>query len=163
MKSSSKTTPVVVLSAFCLALSLPMAVSAREVDSSIAACLKAWGDHPFGKTPQFKTLEGSVRVFGIGKGTGDTQPTSSPSLVLIDPIVNLMGGSSIELLNPNGWYCLQTTVTVMGTVSMRVHCKARLAATSAGSTALGNQTENRNIKDLAVTSIGTLAVERPCD
>jgi len=163
MKSSRKTTPIVALLAFCLALSVPMVVSAQEVDSSIAACLKAWGDHPFGKNPQFKTLATSVKVFGIGKQAGDTEPTSSPSLVLINPIFNVMGVSTIELLNPNGWYCLRTTVSVIGGVTIRAHCKAQLASTSDGKTVRGNNTENRKIKDQAVTVMGTIAVERPCN
>jgi hypothetical protein len=163
MKSSKKITPIVALLAFCLALSFPMVVSAREVDSSIAACLKAWGDHPFGKTPQFKTLETSVKVFGIGREIGDTEPTSSPSLVLINPSFNVMGGSTIDLLNPNGWYCLRTTVSILGRVSIRAHCKAQLASTSAGTTVLGNNGENRNIRDITVTSMGTVSVERPCN
>ena len=108
MKSSKETILIVALLAFCLALSFPKVASAREINSSIAACLKAWGNHPFGSTPQFKTLETSVKVFGIGRETGDTEPTSSPSLVLINPSFNVMGGSTIELLNPNGWYCLRT-------------------------------------------------------
>jgi len=163
MELSKKTTPSVALMAFCLALSLPMVVSAREVDSSIAACLEAWGDHPFGKAPQFKTLETSVKVFGIGKSAGDTEPSSSPSLVLINPSFNVMGGSTIELLNPNGWYCLRTTVSIMGRVSIRAHCKAHLASTSAGTTVLGNNGENRSIKDITVTAMGSVSVERPCN
>jgi len=163
MESSKKTAPIVALLAFCLTLSVPMLVSAREVDSSIDACLKAWGDHPFGKTPQFKTLESSVKVFGIGRESGDTEPTSSPSLVLINPSFNVMGGSTIELLNPNGWYCLRTAVSIMGRVNIRAHCKAHLASTSAGTTVLGNNGENRNVKNIAVTAVGTIAVERPCN
>ena len=163
MKSSKRTAYIAALLASCLALSLPTAVSAKEVDSSIAACLKAWGDHPFGKAPQFKTLDGTLTAFGIGRKAGDREPTSVPSLVLIEPSFNVMGGSTIDLLNPNGWYCMRTTLSIMGTLSIRAHCKAHLAATSAGSTAVGNNTENRNIKDLAVTSIGSVEVERPCD
>ena len=163
MKSSKKTAPIAALLASCMALSFPMVVPARDADSPIAACLKAWGNHPFGKTPQFKTLETSVKVFGIGRASGDTEPTSAPSLVLIDPSFNVMGGSTIELLNPNGWYCLRTTVSIMGTLNIRAHCKAQLAATSAGTTALGNNSENRNIKDIAVTAIGSISVARPCN
>ena len=163
MESSNKTTPIVAFMAFCLALSFPMAVSAREVDSSIAACLKAWGDHPFGKAPQFKTLETWGKVFEIGTQAADTEPTSSPSLVLIKPSFNVMGGSTIELLNPNGWYCLRTTVSIMGRVSIRAHCKAHLASTSAGSTVLGNNSQNRNIKDITVTAMSGISVERPCN
>lgn len=163
MKSSIRTTPIVALLAFCLALSVAKDVSAEEVDGSIAACLKAWGNHPFGRSPQFKTLETSVKVFGIGSKTGDTELTTSPTLVLINPIVNVMGESTIELLNPNGWYCLQTTVSIMGRVSIRAHCKAQLAVTSDGKTVLGNNTENRSIKDISVTMMGAISVERPCN
>jgi hypothetical protein len=163
MKSLKKTTSIVALLAFCLALFVPMAVSAQEVDSSIAACLKVWGDHPFGKNPQFKTLETSVTVFGIGRIAGDTEPSSSPSLVLINPIVNVMGASTIELLNPNGWYCLRTMISVIGGVSVRAHCKARLAATSDGKAVLGNNTDNRGIKNLTVTVMGSVSIERPCN
>ncbi len=163
MKSSKKTVLNVALLASCLALSLPMPAAASEVDSSIAACLKAWGDHPFGKTPQYKTLGTSVRVFGIGTEAADTQPTSSPSLVLINPSVNLMGVSTIELLNPVGWYCMRTTTSIMGTVNIRAHCKARLAATSDGNTVLGNKGENRSLKDISLTALGSVSVERPCN
>ena len=155
VKSSKKTALVVTLLGFCLALPAPMAVSAQEVDSSIAACLKAWGKHPFGKNPQFKTLQTSVKVFGIGRVSGDTGPTSSPSLVLIDPSFNVMGGSTIELLNPNGWYCLRTTVNVMGGMHIRAHCKAHLASTSDGATVLGNSSESKG-----VTVMGSTNVER---
>lgn len=163
MESSNKTTPIVALMAFCLALSFPTIAPALEVDSSIAACLAAWGDHPFGKSPQFKTLETSVKVFGIGTAAADTEPTSTPSLVLINPSFNVMGGSTIELLNPNGWYCLRTTVSILGRVSIRAHCKAHLASTSAGSTVLGNNSANRNVKDITVTAMSSVAVERPCN
>ena len=163
MKSSKTTTLIVALSASCLALSLPVPASASEVDSSIAACLKTWGDHPFGKTPQYKTLETSVKVFGIGREIGDTESTSSPSLVLIMPSVNLMGVSTIELLNPNGWYCMRTTTSIMGRVNIRANCKARLAATSDGKTVLGNNGENRSLKDISLTAIGSVSVERPCN
>ena len=162
MKSPKKTTSIAALLAFCLALSVPLAVSAEEVDGSIAACLKAWGDHPFGKNPKFKTLDASVKVFGIGKSAGDTERTSSPSLVLINPIVNLVGGSTIDLLNPNGWYCLRTTVSIVGGVSIRAHCKAQLAASSDDKAAVGNNGENRAIKNLNVTVIGSVSIERPC-
>jgi hypothetical protein len=155
MKSSKKTAPILTLLVFCLLLLAPMVVSAQEVDGSIAACLKAWGTHPFGQNPQFKTLQTSVKVFGIGKNTSDTEITNSPSLVLVNPGVNVMGGTVIELLNPNGWYCLRTTVNVMGGVNIRAHCKAHLASTSDGTTVMGNNSENKG-----VTVMGSTNVER---
>ncbi len=163
MKSTKKTAPVLAFLAFCLALSVPMAASAQEVDSSIAACLKAWGDHPFGKTPKFKTLDMSVKVFGLGTSARDVEPTSTPALVLVQPVFNVVGISTVELLNPNGWYCLRTTVSLVGALSVRAHCKAQLAATSDGAAALGNKGDNREIKNLGVTVMSSIAIERPCD
>lgn len=121
------------------------------------------GDHPFGENPQFKTLGTSLRVLAIGREIGDKESTSFPSLVLVNPSFNVMGRSSIELLNPNAWYCLRTTVSIIGKVSIRVHCKAHLASTSAGATVLGNNAENRSLKDITVTAIGSVSVDRPCN
>jgi len=162
MKSSKKTNSIVTLLAFCLALSAPTLALAEEVDSSIAACLKAWGEHPFGKNPQFKTLDTSITVLGMGSTAADTERTSSPSLVLIKPIFNVAGESTVELMNPNGWYCMRTTVSLLGKVSVRAHCKAQLAATSDGAAVRGNNSENRSIKNLGVTVIGAVSIERPC-
>lgn len=155
MPSSTKTAPLALFLVLLLALSAPARALAEEVDSSIAACLKAWGTHPFGKNPKYKTMQTSVKVFGIGKSTSDTETTSGPALVLLNPGVNVMGGSTVELLNPNGWYCLRTTVNVMGGMNIRAHCKAHLASTSDGATVLGNSSENKG-----VTVMGSTNVER---
>ena len=141
----------------CLAVGLtlfvPIPASAQPVDSSIAACLKAWGKHPFGNNPQFKTLQTSVKVFGIGSNTRDSEVTSSPALILINPGVNVMGGSNIELLNPNGWYCLRATVNVMGGLNIRAHCKAQLASASDGTTVIGNSSENKGVTVMGSTNV----------
>jgi len=162
MHASKTAAPLVALFALCLAAAVPAPAAAEEIDSSIAACLKAWGEHPFGKTPQFKTMGTSFKVFGIGNDISDTAPTPSPALVLIEPNFNLMGASTIALLNPNGWYCMRTTVNLLGQVTVRAHCKARLAGASDGSVALANESANRSFKDLTVTVVGTVEVERPC-
>jgi hypothetical protein len=39
-----------------------MPAFATEIDGSIANCLKAWGKHPFGNNPNYKTLATSVKV-----------------------------------------------------------------------------------------------------
>lgn len=163
MKSSHPTRLIPALLALCFTLALPQAATATEIDSSIAACLKTWGDHPFGDNPQYKTLGPSFTVFGIGGGASDTEATSSPSLVLIQPSYNLMGVSNIELMNPKGWYCMRTAVSIVGNVNLRAHCKAQLAGNSDGLTMRAGKGENRRFKDLSVTVMGRLLVERPCD
>jgi len=98
---------------------------AQDRDSgALQACLKAWGEHPFGPNPAYRTLATSVKVFGIGQGTADREVTPGPSLIMVNPGVNVMGGSEIELLNPNGWYCLRAAVNVMGGMDIKLHCGA---------------------------------------
>ena len=142
----------------CLVIfSSPMAAeiaSAEEPDSSIASCLQAWGEHPFGTSPKYQTMGTSVKVFGIGKQSADTQRTETPSLVLVNPGVNVMGDTTVELLNPNGWYCFRSKVNVMGNLNIRADCKAHLASAHDGVAVLGS---DRN--DKSVTVLGNTHVE----
>ena len=52
---------------------------ADDGEKSIAGCLSAWGTHPFGKNPGYKTLATSVKVFGIGRSPADHERTNGPS------------------------------------------------------------------------------------
>lgn len=123
-------------------------------NDSIHRCLKAWGKHPFGSNPEYRTLSTSVKVFGIGQSSNDTEVTSSPQLVMVNAGVNVMGGSEIELLNPNGWYCLKSNVNVMGGMTIKTHCKSHLASAVEGVTVLGSNSNNK-----AVTVMGKTTVE----
>lgn len=130
-------------------------VMANETDQAVAACLKAWVTHPFGDRPSYRVLGTSVKVFGIGSSSADTEKTTSPALVVVNPGVNVMGGSVIELLNPNGWYCLRSTVSVMGGMTIRLACGAQLASLSGTATVMGNNADQKG-----VTVMGSTTVER---
>lgn len=138
---------------------LVSAVAAKEVDSSIANCLKAWSNHPFGTNPPYKTLSTSVKVFGFGRDSADTEPTNAPALVMVNPSVNVAGATVLQVLNPNGWYCFRTTVNVMGGLTIKAHCKSHLATTSGDVLAVGNASD-----DKGVTVMGSTQVKRVgCD
>lgn len=140
----------------CLAgflLIAPMAVVADEDDDAINACLKAWGTHPFGKNPTYRTLGATVKLFGIGQDAEDTAATETPALIMVDPGVNIMGGSTIKLLNPNGWYCLRANVNVMGGVTIKAHCKAHIASATDGVTVLGSNSSSKGVTVMGKTSI----------
>ncbi len=122
---------------------------------ALQACLKAWGEHPFGPNPAYRTLATSVKVFGIGQGTADREVTPGPSLIMVNPGVNVMGGSEIELLNPNGWYCLRAAVNVMGGMDIKLHCGARLASASSGTTVVSGENAAKG-----VSVMGSIKVER---
>jgi hypothetical protein len=128
--------------------------SGTESDA-MSRCLSAWGTHPFGPNPGYRTLATSVKVFGIGDDTRDTTPTARPELVMVNPGVNVMGGAAMELLNPNGWYCLRSNVNVMGGLVIRAHCQAHLASAVEGVTVLGTNQDGQ-----AVTVMGNTQVER---
>ncbi|MGZ8223451.1 MAG: hypothetical protein ACXWT0_17550 [Methylobacter sp.] len=138
---------------FVMVMLFSVSTFATEVDDSISSCLKAWGKHPFGINPVYKTLGTSVKIFGIGQNTMDSELTNSPSLVLVNPEVNIMGGTTIELLNPNGWYCFRSNINVMGSLSIRAHCKAHLASAKEGVTALGSNSGNKSVTIMGSTQI----------
>ena len=137
--------PVVLLLS---ALLLPGAAVAAEEENpqasednpqAIRECLRKWGRHPFkGENPSYKELGGGVKVLGIGKRVEDTEVTTAPRLVLVDPAVSVLTKNTYRLLNPNGWYCLKDSVTVLGKSVIEAHCRARLTASSKSVTVLGS-------------------------
>ena len=136
-----------------LALASPI-IRADEDGDDMSRCLKAWGTHPFGKNPPYRTLGSTVKVFGIGQNTEDTAATETPELVLVNPGVNIMGGSTIKLSNPNGWYCLRANVNVMGGMTIQAHCKAHIASATDAVTVLGS-----NASDKGITVMGKTRIE----
>lgn len=148
MQHSSK-----VLGALLLGITLAHGVFANENDGYVNTCLNAWGDHPFGNKPHYKTLASSVKLFGIGQNIDDNTVTRKPELVLIDTGVNIMGGSTMNLMNPNGWYCFVSNVNVMGGLTIKTHCKSHLASASNGVTVLGGDTSNKTVTVFGSTNV----------
>ena len=155
----TKTTSLFNLILLTLGLLLSMPGYSAESDSSIERCLKAWGEHPFGPNPKYKTLATSVNVFGIGDDPSDSEVTDSPVLVMVNPGVNVMGGTTVELLNPNGWYCLRSSVNVMGGMTLRVHCKAHLASATEGVTVMGSNSDQKSVTVMGSTEIEKVGCE----
>lgn len=153
IKNSKNVTQLLTWILFGTALLAHGPLSAEESNDAIASCLKAWGANPFGKNPSYKTLETSVKVFGIGQNPTDTERTNSPSLVLVDPAVNVMGGTTMELLNPNGWYCFRSNVNVMGSLSIKADCKAHLASATDGTTVLGTSSGGKSVTVMGSTEV----------
>lgn len=149
----------------CLALALfavhgTAMVHAGENDGYVEQCLKVWGKHPFGKHPRYKTLSASVKIFGIGQNIEDLLPTTEPELVLVDTGVNIMGGATMQLLNPNGYYCFRSNVNVMGGLTIRAHCKAHLASATDGLTVLGADSANKSVTVLGATQVELIGCKK---
>jgi len=126
--------------------------------AAITACLAAFGEHPFGNDPDYRTLPVKVKVFGIGKDTVDGTRTDAPELVYVRTGVNVAGGSVVQLGNPNGWYCMRSAVNVMGGLAIRLACGARFAMLGEGTTVMGSAADG----DTGTTVMGSTRIERDC-
>jgi hypothetical protein len=143
-------------------LSLLLLLSATparaSTDAAVNGCLNAWKHAPFAKGAEpAEVISPSVKVLGIGKKDFvDDKVTKKPRLVLIKPSVNVLGGTKFSLLNPNGWYCFKTNVSVLGKTSIKAHCNAHIATSGDG----GANVLGADESDHGVTVLGTLRIER---
>jgi hypothetical protein len=134
-----------------LFLSPVASVNASEDDDSVQMCLKAWGKHPFGSNPSYKTLTSNVKVFGIGQNIEDVTDTETNELVLVDTGVNVLGSATMRLLNPKGWYCFKSNINVMGGLTIQGNCKAHFASATNGMSFLGRDQSNKSTTVLGST------------
>lgn len=134
-------------------------VYADEDEGYLHLCLKAWGQHPFKDATRYRKYSSVVNVFGIGQNTDDLAPTREPELVFIDSALNLMGGTTIRLMNPNGWYCFRSNTNVMGKVTIRAHCRAHIASAKDGLTFLGEDQHNKSTTVMGLTHIDLLGCD----
>lgn len=91
----------------------------------VSACLNQFGEHPFDAetvTPRY--LAPSITVFGNGVALQDLEETAEPQLTIVAPAINVLGEATYQLLNPNGWYCLSTNVSVLGKTKIELACDA---------------------------------------
>lgn len=140
-------------------LALPPLPYASESEDSLSSCLRAWGQHPFGANPAYRTLGATFNIFGVGTDLTDPYPSDTADLVLVRPSLNIMGGTTIALLNPNGWYCLLGDVNVMGRLTIQTDCRTHLALAGEGLSILAGSSPKQ-----AVTVVGSTRIERVgCD
>jgi len=139
---------------FAFVTASPIARASESDESAIQSCLAHWGKHPFSaKDPKYRVIQGRVKVMGIGGDIKDDEKTAQPELVLVKPQVNVMGKSEMNLLNPNGWYCLKSKVAVLGKTVINLHCKASLASSADGATVLGGADEQNGVTVLGSSKL----------
>ncbi len=136
---------------------VPVAAHADD-QPTLDTCIASWGSaSPFKKgAPATKVIATGVKVFGIGSEGATDEPTAKPSLVLVRPAVNVMGKSTIQLKNPQGWYCFVSNVNVAGRMEIEVPCSAHVASAKEDGTSVGAVDESNK----GVTVFGALRVTR---
>lgn len=146
------------LLAFAIMTSVPVLAFADD-QVALDECIASWGKaSPFKKgTPAAGVIATGVKVFGIGRGsTGNDPVTDKPRLVLVRPAVNVLGKSTIRLVNPRGWYCFRSNVTVAGKIAIEAQCDAHIASAREEGTAVGAADDS----DKGVAVFGVLRVSR---
>jgi hypothetical protein len=119
---------------------------ADEYLNDVRLCLLNWKTHPFPKdNPTYKVIQPQVKVFGIGGNVDETTATDKPELVYIRPNVSVMSKTTLNLMNPNGWYCLASNTAVMAKVVINLGCKAHLASSQEGVAVLGGGDKGVNV------------------
>jgi hypothetical protein len=151
-----------------LLLGLPLIAVADEGERRqrteaevIRSCLGTWPDNPFqgDPSPRYKVLGSSVNVLGIGGDVVDDDATPDPQLVLVKPSVNVLTKGRFRLMNPNGWYCFESAVTVLAKSEIVAQCTAHLTSSIDGVTVAGG---NKGAD--GVTVLGKAVVKRVgCD
>jgi hypothetical protein len=108
----------------------------RTEADMIHSCLGTWPNNPFrsDEPAHYKVIGGSVSVLGIGGEVVDEKTTSEPQLVLVKPSVNVLTKGQFRLMNPNGWYCLESAVTVLAKSEITAACGAHIASSINGVT-----------------------------
>ena len=124
-----------------------------ETEGLLMSCLKHWGNAPFNEKSPFTLLANTVKVFGIGQDIEDLLPTPQPKLYLVDAGPNIMGSSTIQLLNPNGYYCFKNNVNVMGGMTIQAHCHAHLASAGEGVTFGGKDSTAKSVTVFGATHL----------
>lgn len=138
---------------FALLLSLSAPAFSTETEGLLMSCLKHWGNAPFNPKSPFTLLASTVKVFGIGQDVEDLLPTPQPKLYLVDAGPNIMGSSTIRLLNPNGYYCFKNNVNVMGGMTIQAHCHSHLAAAGEGVTFGGKDATAKSVTVFGATHL----------
>lgn len=117
---------------------------------ALEKCMNLWGTIPFKevKAKHVKVMSENVSIGGglfgsVVEGlanlpslnfgnTKDLEATSEPRLIVIPLSLSFGGTTNYELMNPNGWYCLKFAAGVKSSVTIKHHCKAKIAQSDLG-------------------------------
>jgi len=128
---------------------------------ALKACLKNWGKHPFVEgNLNYRTIAPSVSVYGIGVSVRDDRETQQPELVLIKPSVSVFSKGTLKLLNPQGWYCLESKVAVFSEVDIQIDCRANLASSSDGATVLGSNDRRDGVTVFGKSNVNRIGCDK---
>ncbi len=125
--------------------------------ANIQNCFAAWGKHPFNDKSKFRAIASRVNIMSTGSNIEDNVVTTYPQLVYINSTVNVMGKTTFTLSNPNGWYCFEANVNVMGKSVINAACDAHIATTKGNTVVMGKGDTSQG-----TTVMGKSVIQRDC-
>lgn len=105
-------------------------VAAAPIDPAIEKCLAQAGSNPFGKNPSYSVLD----VSGSGTGNSnihDSIVSTEPRLVLVKGVLSGAGDQTINLNDPNAYYCMDIVNSGTGNTSFNYNSKAKILTSKA--------------------------------
>jgi hypothetical protein len=72
---------------------------------------------------------------------------------LIKANVAVLSKATLDLMNPQGWYCLKGQVSVLGKSEIHLHCSAHLTSSSDGATVMGASDTDKGVTVLGSTRV----------
>lgn len=117
-----------------------------EEDKKIVGCIEEWGQANISKD----ALRGYKKLTANNEGFSssvlkDTKKTDEPRLVLVKAASTGFAGVRMELMNPNGWYCVDVKNVGFSASNLMLHCDSELA---------GYQTENKGFSNAQESRVG---------
>jgi hypothetical protein len=96
-------------------------------DKVMNRCFKEWGETPFDSSSakNYRVLTAQSTGFGA-REIADRANTKQASLVLIKVTVEGFTSINLDLGNPNGWYCIDSSATGFTSLTIRKHCRATI-------------------------------------
>lgn len=113
-------------------------------DQAVNKCFKEWGVTPFDETGarNYRIMEAEGTGFSA-REISDKTTSKVNNLVLIK--VGAVGFSSVvlDLGNPYGWYCIDSSATGFSSLKIKKHCRATIGGMQNSTTGFGgsNTTE----------------------
>lgn len=79
-------------------------------------------------------------------GVVDNDVTNYPRFILVEGGISVSSNPIYQLMNPNGWYCINFTGSVSANVKFQIDCKAKHMTSKIDAAALTQQDVNGNTK-----------------
>ena len=115
-----------------------------EEDKKVVGCIEQWGQTNLSKTALLGYKKQTAKNEGFASSVlKDTKKTDEPRLVFVSAASTGFSGVRMELLNPNGWYCVDVKNVGFSGSNLMLHCDSELAGFNAENKGFSNTQETR--------------------